>query len=266
MKSGIYRIINLVNEKCYIGSAVNLSDRKSQHFSGLKKNRHGNKHLQSSFTKYGEENFIFDIIEFCEKEKLIEKEQFWINSYKAKGEILYNICPIAGNMLGYKFTEEQKKKLSESHKGQVSWNKGKKLNLSDEQRKVMSDRMKERTPYNKGQHHSEEHRQKLSKAWETRNPPSEETKAKIGIGNKGKIVSKETREKLSKVNKGRPLTEEHKQKLSEVHKGKTPWNKGLVTKTPIIYKFTEEQRKRMSDAHKGKPVWNQKLKLVEVAS
>lgn len=42
MKSGIYQIINLSNGKTYIGSAVDLSKRKIQHFFDLKNNNHSN--------------------------------------------------------------------------------------------------------------------------------------------------------------------------------------------------------------------------------
>ena len=52
-KSGIYQIKNLVNEKIYVGSAINLYQRKCEHFSDLRKNIHDNPHLQSSYNKYG---------------------------------------------------------------------------------------------------------------------------------------------------------------------------------------------------------------------
>ncbi|MEQ8172689.1 MAG: GIY-YIG nuclease family protein, partial [Candidatus Eremiobacterota bacterium] len=59
--SGIYCIINRVNQKIYIGSAKNLKDREKQHFSLLKNNKHVNKYLQNSYNKHGYENFEFKI-------------------------------------------------------------------------------------------------------------------------------------------------------------------------------------------------------------
>lgn len=78
-KSGIYMILNTWNNKCYIGSSKNLRKRKYEHFNCLRKNKHHSQHLQSSYNKYGENSFVFIILEECEVENLIEREIFWIN-------------------------------------------------------------------------------------------------------------------------------------------------------------------------------------------
>lgn len=54
---GIYKIINLKNNKIYFGSSNNLYKRSADHFSALRKGKHENKHLQSAFNKYGEDSF-----------------------------------------------------------------------------------------------------------------------------------------------------------------------------------------------------------------
>ena len=60
----IYKIINVVNGKLYIGSTMHkFSKRKSEHLTALRKGYHFNSHLQSAWNKYGEENFIFEILE-----------------------------------------------------------------------------------------------------------------------------------------------------------------------------------------------------------
>lgn len=64
MESGIYAIINNITNKRYIGSYIDIRDRFWRHKSALRKNRHPNAHLQNSWTKYGEENFTFNIIEY----------------------------------------------------------------------------------------------------------------------------------------------------------------------------------------------------------
>ena len=110
-ESGIYRIRNLINNKFYIGSAVNLNKRKNQHFHYLRNNIHHNKPLQNSFNKHKEENFIFEIMCYCYKEDLITNEQFYIDKYKPH----YNICKIAGSSLGRKPTEETILKMKISH-------------------------------------------------------------------------------------------------------------------------------------------------------
>lgn len=96
--SGIYGIRNLVNNKIYIGSAINFRKRKNSHFSALKKNRHHNNHLQRAYNKYGNSNFLFFVIEFCDKDVLITREQFYLDQNKsAQREYGYNIREIASD-------------------------------------------------------------------------------------------------------------------------------------------------------------------------
>jgi group I intron endonuclease len=91
-KSGIYQIVSIVNNRIYIGSSCNLSIRKSQHFKKLKNNKHPNSHLQNHCNKYGIEDLEFHLIECCSKEKLIEREQYWIDTLSPE----FNRCKIAG--------------------------------------------------------------------------------------------------------------------------------------------------------------------------
>jgi group I intron endonuclease len=117
-KSGVYKILNLINGKIYVGSSVKLKNRRKRHFYELRHNRHGNDHLQRSFNKYGEENFQFSILEYVADNSIIlQREQHWIDFYKSYDfKIGYNICPIAGSNLGRKNTEETKLKISKSIK------------------------------------------------------------------------------------------------------------------------------------------------------
>lgn len=111
MKSGIYCIKNLVNSKLYIGYTVNFTDRKNSHFELLRKKKHYNSKLQRAFLKYGEGNFQFEIIEKCEKEFLMEKEDYWCKFFNThKDEFGYNISPTSPKEnLYYK---EKAKKIS----------------------------------------------------------------------------------------------------------------------------------------------------------
>ena len=54
IQSGIYQILNTVNGKFYIGSAVDFTLRWAQHKWEFKNNRHSNTHLQRAYNKYGE--------------------------------------------------------------------------------------------------------------------------------------------------------------------------------------------------------------------
>lgn len=110
MESGVYKIINIINNKFYIGSSFELTKRKRQHFSDLKFNRHTNTYLQNSFNKYGEENFKFEVLALCPQEYLIKLEQWFLDTQKPN----YNIMKNAYSILGYEHTEETKNKMKKA--------------------------------------------------------------------------------------------------------------------------------------------------------
>ncbi len=117
-KSGIYKIENKVNGKVYVGSSVNINKRFSNHSWKLRGNKHINPHLQNAWNKYGEESFSFDIIEEIDSSLFLEREQFHIDRCKSNdSKYGYNNAPVAGSNLGYRFTPEQKKRLSVARKG-----------------------------------------------------------------------------------------------------------------------------------------------------
>jgi len=128
--SGIYLIINLQNNKFYVGSAVNLRKRKNKHLQQLRNNKHDNQYLQNSFNKYGESNFVFVSIEdVSNRNNLTIREQYWIDTLDATNkEIAYNICPTANSMFGYKHGS----KSTEKHR-QVA------LNQSPESRQKIAE-------------------------------------------------------------------------------------------------------------------------------
>lgn len=79
-QSAIYCILNLVNGKVYVGSAVNVNNRWASHKSKFKKNKHVNVYLQRAWNKYTELAFEFIILEYVvENDDLIDREQYWIN-------------------------------------------------------------------------------------------------------------------------------------------------------------------------------------------
>jgi group I intron endonuclease len=110
---GIYQIINLINNKKYIGSSINIKRRKYEHYYKLNNNIHDNKHLQNAWNKYGIESFKFEVIEFLDnEEKLLDKEQFYIDLYKTNNTLNgYNIRPNASSNLGFHHSEETKQKF-----------------------------------------------------------------------------------------------------------------------------------------------------------
>jgi group I intron endonuclease len=94
-KPGIYKIRNIITKKFYIGSTtMPLIKRYWHHNNQLVKNCHKNQHLQNSWNKYSENNFVFEIIKNCDKQSVLTEEQYYINKYINKN-ILYNINPLA---------------------------------------------------------------------------------------------------------------------------------------------------------------------------
>jgi group I intron endonuclease len=117
MGMGIYKIINVVNNKFYVGSAVNFSRRKARHFSELRHNKHNNRWLQASWNKHGESAFVFAVVEEVQdKTLLLEVENRWLKDHVGK-EYCYNLgvdatAPMLGMSgessptWGYKHTPE----------------------------------------------------------------------------------------------------------------------------------------------------------------
>lgn len=80
---GIYHIKNIITGKVYIGSSVDIQSRIKTHRFSLKKNKHHSVKLQRSYNKYGKNNFLFEIIELCDKNDLEIKEKEWINYFNS---------------------------------------------------------------------------------------------------------------------------------------------------------------------------------------
>ncbi len=125
--AGVYSIININNNKRYIGSTKNFSNRLYHHENMLKNKNHHSLHLQKSWNKYGESSFVFDILEICnniDSDYLKQREQVYLNQYKSyERNNGYNICSNAKTTKGYKFSKDSLEKLINIRKG-----KGIKLN------------------------------------------------------------------------------------------------------------------------------------------
>jgi len=218
---GIYQIRNVINEKIYIGSAINIDRRWNEHVSLLKRTKHHSRHLQSAWNKYGEENFEFSILEECEKEQLVEREQYYIDSVCPE----YNICKKAYSKLGTRHTEESRLKMSLANIGKhLSFETREKMslarkNVSVETREKISRALKGHKRGMLGKHHSEETCMKMSLALtgnknHNEKRASEEARAKMSLAQKGKTVSLEARLKISRAQKGKIVSQETRDKIS----------------------------------------------------
>lgn len=100
----LYKITNKVNNKSYIGLSKDPSSRRWQHFNGYP-NKSSPSLLYRSITKYGEENFEFNILCVGNKEYISDLENKAINLYQTLIPNGYNIKPGGlDGFSGYKVT------------------------------------------------------------------------------------------------------------------------------------------------------------------
>ena len=126
-RSGVYAIVNLKNGKVYVGSALSIRGRLTNHRNDLRGGKHCNSYLQRAWDKSGEKAFRFDVLEECEPFRCVEREQYWIDSLKSfQRSCGYNLNQKAGNdgRLGCKHTAESRAKMSASHRGSSTWQNG----------------------------------------------------------------------------------------------------------------------------------------------
>lgn len=148
--------------------------------------------------KYGHSAFSVEILEYCDKDDTLTRENYYLFKFKPD----YNIAKDASaTFLGRFHSEETKAKLSAANSGEKHPMFGK--SRSEETKaKLRAARLGEKHPL-------------FGKT------PSEETKAKISIamrGNQnpvGKIVSDDTKAKIREKSLGRLHTEESKAKMSQ---------------------------------------------------
>ena len=109
--SGIYQIRNQQNNKCYVGSAVNMYQRYHRHLHDLRHSKHHSIVLQRAFDKYGEDAFNFDILELVEGDLRIV-EQTYLDELNPE----YNMSLIAtgGRVAGWTHTEAAKEKIRQA--------------------------------------------------------------------------------------------------------------------------------------------------------
>lgn len=116
---GIYRIINSLDKRDYVGSAQKLKKRYQEHIGGIKKKKHHSKKLQRFVNKYGIETLSFTLLELVtDPNQLITREQYWLDFYKS-AKYGFNICPTAGNCRGRYFSDESKDRSSKTQGTQI---------------------------------------------------------------------------------------------------------------------------------------------------
>lgn len=222
---GIYHIKNLINNKVYIGSSKNIENRFKTHIRLLNSNKHINCKLQEDWNIYKESNFEFSLLEECEENKLLIKEQKYLNNLDFNNN--YNIAKQSngGDNLSHhpkrleilermsiinkeiynKLDDAEKQRRSKLQQGENNGNYGRKH--TEEEKKIMSIKQKEN-----GKKYSINYIGKTKEElWgkDVANIAKQKLSdfAKTRVGNKNAFY-------------GKHHTEEYKQKASERRKGK----------------------------------------------
>jgi group I intron endonuclease len=206
-KSGVYKI-TIGNNLMYIGSAVDLYRRESQHRTTLVKGTHYNSRMKNAWNKYGV--MSFEILEYCEASDAITLEQKYLDKVFGQ-KYCMNILPTAGSCMGRMVGDETRQKISAALTGRK---------LSSEQKKIRAEKIAISTGDNwvhpnKGKPLSDEQKQKIKETFEN--------KIKNGwvSPKKGVALSHEYKAKLSLAHTGKKLSEEHKAKISAALTGKS---------------------------------------------
>lgn len=197
MAQVIYKIINLVNDKFYVGSTNNQRERFRTHRSKLRRGVHHCAHLQASWNKHGEEKFAFRVVaQVPDGESLQDAEDRWLTEHVGK-PYCYNAglrsgAPMRGipkekhPAFGKAKTEEQKQQISATLKAFYAEDYFNHPRV--------------------GKTHTEETKERIRQAklanpvayWEGKKR-SEETKAKISqsqVGRPGRTFSEEEKEAI----------------------------------------------------------------------
>ena len=144
---------NLVNGDMYIGSSVKLDRRFRVHLSSIGS---VNLPLYNALNKYGLNNFVFLILQYCDpvEELCLGLEQSYLNMFKPK----YNILKLAGSSQGFKHSPELIAKFKKMHSGSLHPRFGTKA--SEEQKALTSLALKKY--YEGHDHHAKGKKGKLA--------------------------------------------------------------------------------------------------------
>lgn len=111
LDTGVYLIMNTVNGRLYVGSALRLRNRWKDHQRQLSQGRHHSRFLQRAWDKYGPQAFRFESQLYCNRDNLLRYEQALIDFYRPD----YNSRPTAGNQFGFRHSPESRAKMSASN-------------------------------------------------------------------------------------------------------------------------------------------------------
>lgn len=112
--SGIYKIESKSKpNRIYIGSAIYVNKRHGEHLRLLRYGKHHSIKLQRHYNKYGEDDLVFCVIEKCDLNNLISKEQYYLDLYNP----YFNYRRVAKSRFGTGHSMETREKQRIAHLG-----------------------------------------------------------------------------------------------------------------------------------------------------
>ena len=167
----IYALIDPTTNQCrYVGKSNNPKARLTSHLSEISsthKIRWVNKLRRQGYTPN------IEILETCNSSEWQDSERFWISYFKFIGANLTNNTHGGDGSKGCKWSEEQRKNLSNTRKLKPVWNKG--ISIPEEIRDKISKTLRDKPPRpleivmktvikNRGKKRTEEQRLKMSES------------------------------------------------------------------------------------------------------
>lgn len=167
-KSGIYCIENIITGKKYIGQSRNITDRWKRHINELEHSYHFNDYLQKSWNKYGKDNFKFYVLEYCLKENLDERENYYIKIYDTMNRSNGYNLKSGGQNGGAFLSKTSAEKLSNSIKNSYKSSDLREIRKKDALKQWSNPEIKKKILGSGngmyGKHHTEEVKKKISEA------------------------------------------------------------------------------------------------------
>ena len=163
----VYQITNMLTGDFYIGSAQSFARREWQHRYDLKRNKHKNPRMQSSWNKYGGDVFVFEVLEEVpDGEDCLIVENKYLHKHVGQHNCFNINRDAVSSRLGQSLNDESREKLSRNRTGKASgedhYRYGKAV--SQEIRDKISDTQKGRPSKMKGMKMSEQGRANVSAA------------------------------------------------------------------------------------------------------
>ena len=222
-----------MNGKIYVGSSKEIESRWQRHIVDLRTGKHHNIKLQRAFCKYGESAFMFEIIEHTSENTLLEREQYYLDTYCD----LYNIGKQAtggDNLTSHPNREDIIRKMSEgSKKAKSEWTEEKwikyKMNITGSKNPNYGNR------------------------WDS------SQRAKMSARRKGSKTDIETKNKISAASKKMWQNDEYRHKEAERRKGSGNSFYGkhhTITSKEKISSVQKDRFSKMTPAEKKKAIPN----------